>query len=161
MFRTIYRRMRGIESKRIRLILPAALLPLVLVGCGHVGMMLGAGPTPPPESEFGFGPRASAQGLYEATIEPAEPLRVRRMQQVTLTVRDAENAVVADAKVIVDGGMPQHNHGLPTTPRVTRAGGDGSYLVDGVRFNMGGWWELKFGIESAVGADTVTFNLRI
>ena len=57
--------------------------------------------------------------------------------------------------------MPQHGHGLPTRPRVTRNLGDGVYEIEGVRFNMGGWWELKLAIDSAAGADSVTFNLNL
>jgi hypothetical protein len=57
--------------------------------------------------------------------------------------------------------MPQHGHGLPMQPRVTAALGDGAYQVDGVRFNMGGRWELKFGIASVAVTDTVTFNLKL
>jgi hypothetical protein len=57
--------------------------------------------------------------------------------------------------------MPQHGHGLPTRPRVTRSLGDGIYEIDGVRFNMGGWWEFKLAINAASGSDLVTFNLAL
>jgi hypothetical protein len=57
--------------------------------------------------------------------------------------------------------MPEHGHGLPTQPRVRRALGDGVYEIEGLRFNMGGWWELKLAIESPAGADSVTFNLSL
>jgi hypothetical protein len=61
----------------------------------------------------------------------------------------------------MDGGMPQHGHGLPTSPRVTRALGNGDHLVEGVKFNMGGWWVVRFAITSSAGTDTVTFNLGL
>jgi hypothetical protein len=32
-------------------------------------------------------------------------------------------------------------------------------LVEGVKFNMPGWWELDLALEGPAGADTVTFNL--
>ncbi|HEX2204555.1 MAG TPA: FixH family protein [Longimicrobium sp.] len=134
----------------------AAAAMLVLGGC-----MMMSHAERPAESEFGLGPRTSAGGVYEAALEPAAPLRVRRMQSVRLRVRAAGQAPVEGAAITVDGGMPEHGHGLPTTPRVTRALGDGTYQVDGVRFNMGGWWELKFRITSAAGTDSVTFNLDL
>jgi hypothetical protein len=65
---------------------------------------------------------------------------------------------VDGARIAVDGGMPQHGHGLPTQPKVTRALGDGRYLVEGVKFSMPGWWELKLKIDGAQGRDEVTFN---
>ena len=34
--------------------------------------------------------------------------------------------------------MPEHNHGFPTAPRVTENLGEGDYLLEGMRFNMGG-----------------------
>jgi hypothetical protein len=140
----------------------AAVLSLALLGaCTHVAMMLRGGVEPPAASEFGFGPRRSSGGLYEATLEPAEPLRVRRMHTVKLSVRTAEQAPVESASIAVDGGMPQHGHGLPTRPKVTQRLGDGTYQVEGVKFNMGGWWELKFRIDSAAGTDSVTVNLDL
>ena len=62
------------------------------------------------------------------------------------------------ARIAVDGGMPQHGHGLPTRPRVTRELGDGSYLLEGMKFSMTGWWEIKLAIDAAEGTDKVTFN---
>ena len=68
---------------------------------------------------------------------------------------------VTDAAIAIDGGMPQHGHGLPTRPRVTQNLGDGRYEIGGVRFNMGGWWELKLIVIGPAGTDTVTFNLAL
>jgi hypothetical protein len=83
------------------------------------------------------------------------------MQTVRVMIRDTEGGAVDDAQIAIDGGMPQHGHGLPTRPRVTRSLGDGSYEIDGVRFNMGGWWEFTLSIATASGTDLVTFNLQL
>ncbi|HEX2188163.1 MAG TPA: FixH family protein [Longimicrobiaceae bacterium] len=142
--------------------LAAAALGIMFLGaCTQLMMMMHGDVEPPPASEFGFGPRRSSGGLYEATIEPAEPLRTRRLHTVRLSIRAAGERPVEGASIAVDGGMPQHGHGLPTRPRVTRSLGDGTYQVDGVKFNMGGWWELKFRIDSEAGTDSVTFNLEL
>ena len=133
-----------------------------LTACSHAMMMVhGTGAKRPAAREFGLGPRASAEGTYVATLEPARPLRPRLMQTVRVTVRDAEGRAIDGAQISIDGGMPQHGHGLPTRPRVTRNLGDGVYEIDGVRFNMGGWWEFKVAIAGSRGADTVTFNLSL
>ena len=55
--------------------------------------------------------------------------------------------------------MPQHGHGLPTEPAVTAELGDGRYRIEGVKFNMGGWWELQLRDRRPRGQDNVTFNL--
>ena len=83
------------------------------------------------------------------------------MYTIEVRVTDAAGQPVEGANIAVDGGMPQHGHGFPTRPRVTRELGNGSYEIGGVRFNMGGWWELKLAIETPSGSDTVTFNLAI
>jgi hypothetical protein len=57
--------------------------------------------------------------------------------------------------------MPQHGHGLPTRPQVTRALGDGTYLVEGMKFQMGGWWVVDFTIEVNGQSDSVRFNLAL
>ncbi|MDH3200125.1 MAG: hypothetical protein OEM15_04440 [Myxococcales bacterium] len=44
--------------------------------------------------------------------------------------------------LVVNGGMPSHGHGLPTQPAVSRYLGNGMFLVNGMRFNMGGEWQM-------------------
>ena len=148
--------------RRTVLTLATVAVAISMTACSHAMMMIhGTGAKRPMASEFGLGPRASAAGRYVATLEPAKPLHPRQMQTVRVTVRDAEGRAIDEAQISVDGGMPQHGHGLPTRPRVTRNIGDGIYEIEGVRFNMGGWWEFKLTIASSRGADTVTFNLAL
>ena len=110
--------------RRTVLTLATLAVAISMTACSHAMMMIrGTGANRPAASEFGLGPRASAEGRYVA--------------------------------------MPQHGHGLPTRPRVTRNLGDGIYEIEGVRFNMGGWWEFKLAIAGSRGADTVTFNLEL
>ena len=139
-----------------------AVLAIGATGCSHMMMMIhGTGATPPAASEFGLGPRTSAKGLYTATLESDQPLRTRRLQTVRVRVADANGRAMDGVAIAVNGGMPQHGHGLPTEPRVTANAGDGIYVIEGVRFNMGGWWEFKLLITGAAGTDLVTFNLQL
>ena len=148
--------------RRTVLTLATLTVAISMTACGHAMMMIhGTGAKRPAASEFGLGPRASVAGRYIATLEPAKPLRPRQMQTVRVTVRDAEGRAIDEAQISIDGGMPQHGHGLPTRPRVTRNLGDGMYEIEGVRFNMGGWWEFKLAIAGSRGADTITFNLDL
>ena len=131
-------------------------------GCGHVMMMMhGKNVARPSETEFGTGPRTSPSRHFTATLQPDQPLRPRRMHTVRVAITDAAGLPVDDATIQIDGGMPQHGHGLPTRPRVTRALGKGLYEIEGVRFNMGGWWEFRLAINAASAADVVTFNLAL
>jgi transcriptional regulator GlxA family with amidase domain len=121
----------------------------------------GAGAVRPSSRDFGLGPRPSAKQVYTARLEPRQPVRVRELMTIPVRIADAQGRPLEGARISVDGGMPEHGHGLPTHPRVSRALGDGVYEIQGVRFNMRGWWELKLAIESPAGADSVTFNLSL
>lgn len=106
--------------------------------------------------------RASEHGIYRAEIKPeGDSIPQGKLQKWTLHLNAANGAPVSAASVAIDGGMPQHGHGLPTKPRVTRDLGNGNYLVEGMKFNMGGWWVVKFNVNSEVGNDTLVFNLNL
>ena len=140
----------------------ALVAAVAVTGCGHLMMMRRGGDVArPAETEFGTGPRASASRHFTATLQPDQPLRPRRMQTVRVAITDAAGAPVDDASIQIAGGMPQHGHGLPTRPRVARALGNGLYEIEGIRFNMGGWWEFKLTINAGSGSDVVTFNLAL
>ena len=136
-----------------------AVLAFGASACGLLAMARGI--ERPAEAEFGFGPRASANQTYKATLQPRQPLRLRQLQTVPVRIVDGSGRPIDGAQVAIDGGMPEHLHGLPTRPRIGRALGDGVYEIEGLRFSMGGWWELKLAIESPAGMDSVTFNLAL
>ena len=115
----------------------------------------------PAAQEFGLGPRESANHKYTVYLKPTEVLRLRKLQRVQVLVLDATGRPVENARISVDGGMPEHGHGLPTQPQVQRSPGAGMYDIEGLRFSMGGWWELKLAIDAPQGPDRVTFNLSL
>ena len=106
--------------------------------------------------------RTSEAGHYRATIHPqGDSIPQGRLHRWTLHLETVNGAPVDSAKLLVDGGMPQHGHGLPTKPRVTRDLGKGDHLVEGMKFNMGGWWVVKFRVAAAQGPDSLVFNLKL
>ena len=106
--------------------------------------------------------RRSEGGLYRGTILPqGDSIPTGRLQRWTLHLETASGAPVDSVTVAVDGGMPQHGHGLPTKPRVTRALGNGDHLVEGMKFNMGGWWVVKFRVNATPGSDSLVFNVKL
>ncbi|HEX6705583.1 MAG TPA: FixH family protein [Albitalea sp.] len=114
--------------------------------------------TPPPDLDLSL-TRTTAQKKYVVAIQPlAEPIAINQMHAWEVKVTSPVGEPVLQARIDVDGGMPQHGHGLPTRPRVTRELGDGRYLVEGMKFSMTGWWELKLNVQSGGVADQVTFN---
>ena len=106
--------------------------------------------------------RTSEAGVYRGTILPqGDSIPQGRLQRWTLHLETASGVAVDSASIQVDGGMPQHGHGLPTRPAVTRHLGNGDHVVDGMKFNMGGWWVVKFRVSSPAGSDSLVFNVKL
>lgn len=104
----------------------------------------------------------SKDGLFKAsyTSDPGD-IPVNKMISWKLKVETADGQAVKDAVITVAGDMPEHGHGLPTEPKVTKNFGDGTYLVEGIKFSMPGWWTMAFSITSGGKTDTVTYNLQL
>ena len=132
----------------------AAVVAVAVAGFFAMRMLM-----PPPADLDLARSKASADGLYQVAIEPeAEPVQQGPLHSWIVTVKTPAGEPVVGAQVAVDGGMPQHGHGLPTRPQASDIG-DGRYRVEGVRFNMGGWWVLKLAVESPAGKDEAEFNI--
>lgn len=136
-------------------------LPVVLVLglAAYFGLRMMA---PPPADLDLARTKASEKGTFTATIEPgAEPISINELHGWTISVEMADGTPVDPSAIKVDGGMPQHGHGLPTAPQVTRELGDGRFEVEGMKFNMPGWWVVNVHVATAAGEDTATFNLTL
>jgi hypothetical protein len=92
--------------------------------------------------------KATANRLFVASFQPERGV-----------LKTVAGAPVEGAAITISGGMPQHSHGLPTSPQATDYLGDGRYRIDGLKFTMSGWWQLRFAISAAAGSDTVVFNV--
>ncbi len=108
------------------------------------------------------GPWASADGHYSVRIESQlEPLVINRIHAWVVSIADEDGNPVGDAQVALAGGMPAHDHGLPTSPMMTDDLGDGRYLVEGIRFHMAGAWRLELVITAADVEDTVLIEVDL
>lgn len=126
----------------------AASTALGLAGCG----------SPPNNLDVSL-EKSSAAGLYRvALVPPDQAPAINQMHSWKVKLAAPDGTPVHGASFAVNGGMPQHGHGLPTQPRVTRELADGTYQLDGMKFSMSGWWEVRLAIEGPPGADKVTFN---
>lgn len=91
----------------------------------------------------------------------ALPVPLRRVHSWVVHVETPAGEPVRASRVEFTGSMPEHGHGFPTRPRVTGYIGDGDFLVEGVKFNMAGLWQLLVGIEGDPGGDEVAFAVRM
>ncbi|MCG7505758.1 FixH family protein [Mesorhizobium retamae] len=140
----------------------------LVAGIGLTAMVLGvlavvymtAPNTPPAAAPETGQTRGSEKGMFVATFVPQDgAARQNELQDWVLTLKTATGKPVENATVEVSGGMPQHAHGLPTSPKMTDYLGEGRYRISGVKFSMSGWWQLKLGISAPTGSDTVVFNI--
>jgi hypothetical protein len=104
----------------------------------------------------------SGRQLFEVSfVSSLEPIPINRIHNWELTVVTAAGEAVSDAEITIDGGMPDHDHGLPTRPQVAEELGDGRYRVEGLRFHMAGRWEIWVTIRAQGRTDTVTILLDL
>lgn len=136
------------------------LVPVALIGAVGIGAVAMLQP-PPADLDLSL-TRATEQGLYVGTLEPSSnPIPVGIIQSWTVAVTTGDGQPVEHAALSIDGGMPQHGHGLPTEPKVTEELGGGRYRIEGMKFNMPGWWTITLEISGAAGTDSATFNLTL
>jgi len=103
----------------------------------------------------------SARGVYTVTVASSmEPIQINQMHNWIVRIT-ADGEPVANAELVVEGGMPVHDHGMPTRPRVTEELGDGNYRLGGMRFHMQGDWEISMEIKAAGKTDTVVVTLTL
>lgn len=100
------------------------------------------------------------QQKYVVAIEPrTQIIAINQLHAWQVQVSSPDGTPVLGAHIDVDGGMPQHHHGLPTKPRITQELGEGRYLLEGMKFSMTGWWVIKLKVDTERdGKDAVTFN---
>jgi hypothetical protein len=114
--------------------------------------------TPPPNLDTSLNHPTEKGAFIVALMPPESPPNINQIHSWRIKVSSAGGVPVRQARIAVDGGMPQHGHGLPTRPQVSRELGDGTYLLEGMKFSMTGWWEIKLAIAAPEGTDKVTFN---
>lgn len=104
----------------------------------------------------------SDHGTYRVSLSrlgDLPPLNEMHRWRVQLAAPDG--TAISGAKFAIAGGLRDRPHPLPTDPRVTRDLGHGRYLIEGIKFDRHGWWRLKLEIWSAVGEDTVSFDIAV
>lgn len=103
----------------------------------------------------------SSRGVYTVSFESSlEPIEINRIHNWILHIT-SDGEPVTGASLAVSGGMPAHDHGMPTRPRVTAELGNGEYRIEGMRFHMGGDWEVSIEIKANGKSDTVVVTLAL
>jgi hypothetical protein len=102
------------------------------------------------------------QGFRIEIYSELSPLSINTIHSWHIRVLDRDGEIIELEELNVFGGMPEHDHGLPTQPQVTKRLDNGDYLLEGVRFHMQGLWELQIEFQYAGVDDTaiIDFDLQ-
>jgi hypothetical protein len=102
------------------------------------------------------------QGFKIEIYSELSPLSINTIHSWHIRVLDRDGEIIELEELNVFGGMPEHDHGLPTKPQVTKRLDNGDYLLEGVRFHMQGLWELQIEFQYAGVDDTtiIDFDLQ-
>ena len=104
----------------------------------------------------------SSNGSFKVSYSSKiTPIPINQIHQWILHIETADGAAVSAATLEMEGGMPLHDHGLPTNPVATEYLGEGNYSIEGVRFHMMGDWEITLEISQGDIKETVLIYLKI
>ena len=78
-----------------------------------------------------------------------------------LSLQDKHGKPVTHADIDLTADMPEHLHGMTTTPLVQETDTPGLYLVRGMNFHMPGFWEVTLDISGAGSRHLLRFNLIV
>ena len=103
----------------------------------------------------------TSRGSTLEIFSELDPLAINTIHSWELVLSAADGAPLNGAQMSVIGGMPDHDHGLPTSPVVTGEIAPGRYLLEGVRFHMPGRWLLTFDVTRALGQESATLEFQL
>jgi hypothetical protein len=134
-------------------------IPIVAVALASGGFAARMMEGPPADLDLALS-KPTAYGTYVASLAADQsPIPVGSIHTWTVKVTTPDGIPAKDVTIAIEGSMPQHGHGLPTRPEVTTDLGDGNHLIEGMKFNMPGWWTLTVSIDGPKGPDKATFNV--
>ncbi len=90
-----------------------------------------------------------------------DPLTINTIHNWELVFNTADGFPISGAQVSVVGGMPDHDHGLPTAPVVTREIAPGRYLLEGIRFHMPGRWLLTIDVDCDQNSQSASLEFQL
>lgn len=90
---------------------------------------------------------------YRATLLPSR-------DEWRLRLETPDNVPVSGAALVMQAWMPEAQTLNAYRTRVV-ADGDGTYRVEGLRFDRSGWWNMKLTVTHAGITDSLAFNLIV
>ena len=119
-------------------------------------------PAPSAHAEGVLGTYTDSDGrLTVEVVSTSIPPAINQMQSWEITIFDQQGQRVTDAEIAISGGMPLHDHGLPTKPRARALPDPGTYLLEGLKFHMNGAWQLQLQIRASERESNVIIDFNL
>lgn len=81
---------------------------------------------------------------YSIAASPTKPpIQLNKIHSWTISIKDTAGRPIQGLQFSVQGGMPAHQHGFPTQPLLIGEPNPGKYIIDGLKFNMYGKWQIE------------------
>jgi hypothetical protein len=101
----------------------------------------------------------SGLGVFKVSYQNSQNAEtINEIFNWTIHVEKADGTPVEDAEISIQTLMPQHGHGMPTDPQITKNLGNGDYMLEGLKYSMPGWWKETLTITAGDQTDVVSFN---
>ena len=101
--------------------------------------------------------KAGTLGRATFKLTSADPAPPRRgMNAWKLIVTDKAGAPISDAEVTVTGTMPDHQHGWPTPPTITKGADGMTFDFAQLNLSMAGVWTVTFEVKMKSVDGTIT-----
>ena len=135
----------------------ALTLAILFIATPHFGVAEISDQAGLPQKEFS----GTSQNFHVVASPSLKPIRINQIHSWEIIVTNKQGKLVKEASIAVSGGMPLHDHGLPTAPRVTLESPFGHYLVEGIKFHMRGYWEIEIVISSGSIMENLSLGFNL
>lgn len=105
--------------------------------------------------------QTGTNNLYQAHLDCETAPETGPFQHCTVHFTDLQQQSIIPDTALIDGGMPLHGHGLPTSPVLAPLEQAGHYRIDGLKYNMPGAWLLGFKVLTPQSEDKIIFDFVI
>ncbi len=104
--------------------------------------------------------QVSKNSIYQSTLDCKHPLSTGSFQYCNFKLHKKDN-LVKNTQIFMSGGMPGHDHGLPTLPQISWSENEQTYVIKGLKFSMPGKWILNFKINASEVADKDMISMAV
>lgn len=103
------------------------------------------------------------KGLFTVAYAPqggTVPVGTPHSWTITITRPDGTKPNRAEVAGFT-GNMPEHGHGFPAKPVVSRPFGPGEVKISNINFSMKGAWEVTVQVKEGAAVDEAVFALSL